>query len=110
MTHTLKTEQFYMEITTAADTNDNERFKAVMLSPNFSDMSQVGKEKIAFRVAYTASEVCLDYLIFEYNIQKNDIIEAFCGINPILKKKFEMREVAIGMPINEPTKKRGMKL
>jgi hypothetical protein len=93
-------ENFYIAITGAADRNDVENFKSIMVGSTFSNINQVEKEKTAFRVAYASSEVCLDYLIFEYNIPQNDIIEAFCGINEIVKKKFEIREIALDMPIN----------
>jgi hypothetical protein len=96
---------FYISITSAVDAHDVEKFKILLNSSDFSNYNKIEKEKTAFRTAYVGSEACLDYLIFEYKIEKHDTIQAFCSINEIIQKKFEMRDIVKDLPINNVKKK-----
>jgi hypothetical protein len=99
---------FYPALERAVDNEDLEKFKDLITSSQFPNLSISKKVKHAFHKAYYAGkEDMLDYLIYDYGISVADILDSISTLmyEKDLAKKIEIRDLARELPINTTKKK-----
>ncbi len=97
--------KFFNSVKTAVKSNNIKQLEQLLISPDFPNMSKLARENTVFNmVFFNENKAFIDFLIFDYKIERNPLIDSFYEKNEWLKNKFDKRDTAIEieneLPIN----------